>query len=168
MTMSSLMNQIVISISEVMETMFYILVQPRDGYTTVGESPLLKSNGTYGSESIESAIITFHGTFSGTIALIVPENLLIIMTENFMGEKRQNLTDEHLEGTLKEALNMLAGNTFSKIDSELSFCLGVPEINTASIVSIAKEMGSYSKSPLIVIDTIDSSMEIIVHIDKTL
>ncbi|MBF0302577.1 MAG: chemotaxis protein CheX [Desulfamplus sp.] len=176
MTMTNLMTQIVISISEVMETMFYIPVEPRDGYITIGESELFadvsgilkysnRNNSISGSDTIHAAIITFHGNFSGTISLIVPENLLMIMTENFMGEKRENLTSDHLEGTLKETLNMLAGNTFSKVDSELSFCLGVPEIYTSSLINSTKKGGAYFNNPLLVIDTMDGAMGVTVNIE---
>lgn len=159
MTMNNLIIQIMVSISEVMETMFYIPVEPRDGYTTAGISDLAKSG------RVESATITFHGLFSGTIDLIVPESLLIIMAENFMGESRQNLTEEHLKGTLQEALNMVAGNTFSKIDSKSSFCLGVPEINTDA----ARDISGGNTEPcfntsLLLVDTLDGPMGIKVHV----
>ncbi|MBF0210795.1 MAG: chemotaxis protein CheX [Desulfamplus sp.] len=169
--MTNLMTQIAISISEVMETMFYIPVEPRSGYTTLYESDLIADSQLNSKASssnlnnIESAKITFHGTFSGEIVLIAPENLLVIMTENFMGEERDNLTSEHIEGTLKEALNMLAGNTFSKLDSQSSFGLGVPDINTSDILQKDSKKNSYSKEPLIVIDTMDGIMGIIARIE---
>lgn len=176
MTMANLMTQIAISISEVMETMFYIPVEPRDCLTTIGGSHLFadasgrssaSGNGISRSGRIQAATITFHGTFSGAISLIVPENLLMIMTENFMGEKRQNLNRDHFDGTLKEALNMLAGNTFSKIDSESSFCLGVPDINTSAISKGIETGGEYANVPLLVIDTMDGQMGIAVHVKQT-
>jgi len=160
MIMTNLMTQITVSISEVMETMFYITVEPRDGNITIETSGLLESG------KIEAATITFHGIFSGTIALIIPVNLLIIMAENFMGERRQYLTEEHLEGTLKEALNMLAGNAFSKIDSRSSFCLGVPEIKRAAIKEISGEKtGPCCNTALLVVDTLDGSMGIQVNVN---
>lgn len=178
MTMTNLMTQIAISISEVMETMFYIPVEPRNGYTTICESGLFLDNLDHPehfksifksgkrvaeADNIQAATITFHGTFSGEICLIVPEKLLVVMTENFMGEERRHLTDEHLDGTLKETLNMLAGNTFSKIDTESSFCLGVPETNTSAITSSDKK-GWYANSPLLLVDTMDGLMGITVNI----
>lgn len=175
MTMNNLMTQIAISISEVMETMFYIPVEPRDSYTTIGKSGLFTDRAAVSSpynpvitpEKIKSAIITFHGiAFSGTIGLIVPENLLMIMTENFMGENRQHLSVDHLEGTLKEALNMLAGNTFSKIDDKSSFGLGVPEINTAEVLNRIKESGEYSNTPLLVVETMNGRIGIAADVEQ--
>lgn len=153
MTVSNLITQIMISISEVMETMFYIPVEPQETQTTFEESGMTESG------NMKAATITFRGIFSGTIDLIVPETLLIIMTENFMGEKKEHLTQEHLDGTLKEGLNMLAGNTFSKIDKKSSFCLGVPKINTSAINDKA-----YLNKPLFVIDTMDGSMGIVLNL----
>ncbi len=151
MTMANLMNQIVISISEVMETMFYIPVEPREEETTVSDFSLSDEG------DIQVATITFHGGFSGFISLIIPENLLTMMTENFMGEDRDNLTYEHLEGTLKEALNMVAGNTFSKIDNQTSFGLGVPQI-------ISKTAVSKISGKMVVVDTMDGPIGIAVHL----
>lgn len=160
MIMNNLMTQITVSISEVMETMFYIPVEPRDGNITIEDSGLLES------VRAEAATITFHGSFSGTIDLIIPETLLIIMAENFMGESRHHLTEEHLEGTLKETLNMLAGNTFSKIDNRSSFCLGIPEIKRSGI----KENSERKEAPscntnMLVVDTLDGPMGIKVHVN---
>ncbi|MBF0257465.1 MAG: chemotaxis protein CheX [Desulfamplus sp.] len=161
--MNNLIIQIMISISEVMETMFYIPVEPRDGLIAFEES------GLPGPDRLEAATITFHGMFSGTIELIIPSSLLMIMTENFMGEKRQHLTQKHLEGTLKETLNMLAGNTFSKVDSQSSFCLGVPELNTSAIKNIDASREHESRihytAPLFVVDTLDGPMGIKVNVN---
>ncbi|MBF0377589.1 MAG: chemotaxis protein CheX [Desulfamplus sp.] len=153
MTMSNLMSQIVISISEVMETMFYIPVEPREEETTVSEFSLSEA------KDVQVATITFHGAFSGLISLIIPDNVLIMMTENFMGEDRDNLTYDHLEGTIKEALNMVAGNTFSKIDSETSFGLGVPQI-------ISKTAVSKISGKMVVVDTMDGPIGIAVYLTK--
>ncbi|MBF0468880.1 MAG: chemotaxis protein CheX [Desulfamplus sp.] len=153
-----------ISISEVMETMFYVPVEPRHDPVTFQRSGLPESG------RVETATIAFSGILSGTIDLMIPASLLLVMTENFMGENRQHLTQEHLEGTLKETLNMLAGNTFSKIDGKTSFCLGVPEISTPSIknkkdVSGQREARVHSSTPLFVVDTLNGPMGIKINVN---
>ena len=77
---------------------------------------------------MKTAAITFSGNFSGTIFLGIPEPLLRTMTENLMGEDIDTLTPEHVDGTLKEALNMIAGSALTRVDKTAYMGLGIPEI----------------------------------------
>ncbi len=179
MDMKALMAQMMISISEVMETMFYLPVEQRDIES-------IETSGFLDAEEIQACKITFAGSFSGRIYLLLPAPLLLIMTENFMGESPEHLTAEYLSGTLQETLNMLAGNTFSKIDPTSSFSLGVPEISetfideicspdthsvktdSAKTDSSTKQNSSarknYSENSII-IDTMDGPMAVSVQLD---
>ncbi len=114
-----LMTQMMNAISEVMETMFFLPLEPVEGENV---NDLLKA------DDLVLCGIGFKGTFSGSMYLLLRRPTLLEMTENFMGEDQDVLTQEHLEGTLKETLNMIAGNTFSKLDSHSSFALSLPEI----------------------------------------
>ena len=72
-----------------------------------------------------------------------------------------DISTEHLSGTLKETLNMIAGNTFSKVDQSSSFCLGVPEIYEDHIHDFFKKktISKQNSSPKsIIIDIMDGFM----------
>jgi CheY-specific phosphatase CheX len=58
----------------------------------------------------------------------VPDKLILEMTVNFMGLDRNDITEEHSSGTIKEAINMLAGSTLSAFDDTVVFDLSIPKI----------------------------------------
>ena len=123
----TLMNQVTNSIFEVMETMFYITAEekkdvPQDKFSL------------FNLDSLKAGRISCSGKFSGAIFLLMPSNVLISMTHNFLGEDKEQLSDDLIEGTLKEALNMIAGNALTKMDEQSYTGLGIPElINPADI-----------------------------------
>ncbi len=117
---TQLMTQVTNSIFEVMETMFFLTLEKQK--QPVPETP--------SSDQTKTAAITFSGDFSGTIFLGIPEPLLRTMTENLMGEDINTLTQDHVDGTLKEALNMIAGSALTRVDDKAYMGLGIPEIVT--------------------------------------
>lgn len=119
--MKHLITQMIVSISEVMETMFYLPIEHNNQVT-------IESSGIIDSKDLNVCSITFSGNYAGNLYLLMPTSVLQIMATNFLGEEPETLSEPHLSGTMKEALNMIAGNTFSKIDADTSFGLGVPEI----------------------------------------
>ena len=72
--------------------------------------------------------IYFKSDFSGWFLLHIPEELLLTITENFLGRNRHKITKKELNGTIKEITNMIAGNTFSNFDEQNVFQLGLPKI----------------------------------------
>ncbi|MCP3939900.1 MAG: chemotaxis protein CheX [Desulfobacteraceae bacterium] len=118
-----LIQQVTNSIFEVMETMFFLTVEEQQK-----SDPPLQAQPV--SEEIKACSIKFSGSFSGTIFLEIPMELLKTMTENFMGQDLSPLSEEYMEGTLKEALNMIAGNTLTQIDKTSYMGLGIPDITT--------------------------------------
>lgn len=116
---TELMNQVTISIFEVMETMFFLTLEK------------IKSPPAELPEPLKTSSITFSGAFSGTIFLGIPESLLRTMTENLLGQDIGSLTQAHVDGTLKEALNMIAGSALTKVDDTAYMGLGIPEIVAA-------------------------------------
>ena len=113
---TKMMNQVTHSIFEVMETMFFLTLEERE------------NNEDIDTGNMKTAAVTFSGSFSGTISLSIPQDLLIVMTENFMGEDMKALSAEHVDGTLKEALNMIAGSALTLLDNTAYMGLGIPEI----------------------------------------
>jgi len=115
------------SISEVLETMFFMTIDLNENATA---DELLKDRGT---PPIISRI-GFRGKLTGFFIFMVPENILNTMTETFMGLDVDAVTETHLQGTVLEAINMIAGNTFSNLDDQAVFDLDIPELidmNTA-------------------------------------
>ena len=110
-----LMRHVTDSIFEVMETMFFMTLEE------------VKTQADLPRDRVASAI-SFSGKLAGTIYLEIPRSLLKTMTENFMGQDMDSLSQEYSDGTLKEALNMIAGSALTKVDPEDYMGLGIPEI----------------------------------------
>ncbi len=140
--MKNLMEVMKISISEVLETMFYLAIEFPDDLSP-DKLEAIKKNITMGCK------LNVTGSVSASFMLFIPDSLLLDMTQGFMGEDEENCTKEYLEGTLKETLNMIAGNALKSLETEESPDLHIPEIIEIS------EMGSGS---LIIIETTDGTM----------
>jgi Chemotaxis phosphatase CheX len=140
--MKNLMTTVMTSISEVLETMFYLPVEFREALA-VDEIEAIKKGIKTGCE------LKVSGSFAGTFQLFIPNPLLLNMTQNFMGEDPEDCTKEYQEGTLKEALNMIIGNTLKSMDTETPPDLDIPEIIDIS----GMDTGS-----VIAIETIDGTM----------
>lgn len=111
-----LMTQVTSSIFEVMETMFFLTLEEQGDSDNIGK------------KALKTSAISFSGAFSGTIFLSIPEPLLQNMTQDFLGQNIDTLTDEHVDGTLKEALNMIAGSALTRVDNTAYMGLGIPQI----------------------------------------
>jgi CheY-specific phosphatase CheX len=110
-----------------METMFFMPVEIKEEVESLGGS-------INQYEPDMACRLEFTGDYSGTVILVIPEQLLEEMAENFMGESKEDLTKEHLSGILTESLNMICGNGLKNIESKEPFELGIPEIiNTKEI-----------------------------------
>lgn len=143
--MRKMTEQTATSTFEVMETMFFLPVE-QNSRISVEES------GLCGPDGIRAAGISFSGTVSGQIRIFVPETLLRMMAENFMGLNAEEVTEEDTAGTITEALNMIAGNALRKVDDRFSSHLGLPEPVDPSELRKAR-------SPLI-FETIDGRLAV--------
>jgi len=116
----TLMTAMKDSIFNVLETMFFLSVDI-DEKLTVPQSSLLSSGKILGCR------LPFTGASRVVFYFFIPEFLLADITENFVGEDKSSLTEEHLKGTLNEILNMVAGSTFAQYDELIEVKLGIPE-----------------------------------------
>ncbi len=116
-----LMKAMTTSISEVLETMFYLPIE-------IGDESTLSQSGMDMDVPNLACQLKFTGDFSGNFTLVIPKNLLEEITEDFMGESRDSLGEEHLSGTLTEILNMICGNALKKIKSKTPFDLDIPRV----------------------------------------
>lgn len=152
--MKTLMTAMMHSISDVMETMFYLPVEFGKEAVTLAQSGMDKHKDILASQ------LSFSGDSSGRVVLVIPRNLLSEMTENFMGESREDLEEDHLLGTLTETLNMVCGNALSRLDSKLPFELGLPKVIDASKMP-ASEVFT-------IVETIQSMMAVCVKEDGSM
>jgi len=107
------------SIFKVMETMFSLPVEEQ-------KKTIAPLQAQASIEGIKAACITFSGAFSGTIFLEISLNLLKTMTKTFLGQSVTHLSEAYMEETLKEALNMIAGDALTQINATTG--LGLPKI----------------------------------------
>ena len=108
------------SISNVLETMFFLPLE----FSSLESAEALR-----GGERAQmvAASLKFSGPFSGVFYLYLPANMAGYLTSKFLGQKEENITHEQVEETVKEILNMIAGDTFNKLDDHATFNLGIPE-----------------------------------------
>lgn len=140
------MTAMTTSISEVLETMcFMSLNLPAD--KTCDDFFKEASGKVFGCE------IGFSGKVNGKMQIFMPDRLIRTVTENFMGQDPDSIEESLLEGTLKEVINMAAGNTFSIYDSNEVFNLSIPEMieGSAPVKTGGEELSLY-------IETMDGNM----------
>lgn len=123
--MKTIMTAMKTSISEVMETMFFLPVE------FVDEPATKQIKALKGKES-KACRLDFSGDCSGSVFLLTPRQLLMEMAENFMGESGGSIGEMLLDGTLAEAVNMMAGNALRKVKSAVPFELGIPKLVSAT------------------------------------
>jgi len=109
------------SISEVLEKMFFLTL---DFQEAADEHEFLDS---YSGDILVSRL-DFSGPFSGFFELLIPERLAILMAADFMGSNEDNVSQDQVYDTVKEIINMVAGNTFSNLDRQTPMNLDIPEM----------------------------------------
>jgi CheY-specific phosphatase CheX len=107
------------AISEVMETMFFLPVQFLDGPEPLGEWLSVE-------KKVMEALIEFEGARAGRVFLLVPHPALKEMAANFLGLEEEEVSEEHAEDTLKEAINMMTGRMLSMLSREGGCALLIP------------------------------------------
>ena len=115
------------SISEIFETMFFMPLEYEEhkgieDLVTGIEEPLIGAN------------IGFSGPFIGRLAILLPQGLARELTFNFLGEDESAVTEDMVDGTIKEILNMLAGKMLSLYDPSLVFNLEIPQMTDISLI----------------------------------
>jgi len=109
------------SISEVLETMFFL---PLEVSETETDAPLFRIP----PEKLTSARLEFQGVFQGEAFFLIPHTLATSLTADFMGRESSEIDPDDVQGTLKELLNMICGKALSLLDPKQIFKLGIPEI----------------------------------------
>ena len=140
------------SISEVLEKMFFL---PLD-FSEAGTPGELW--GDPEAADLLAVRLPFEGPFSGSLVFLIPRGLGFDMTADFMGVEKEEVPLEHVEQTAKEILNMIAGSTFSRLDDQAVFELGIPETVPAQG---ALSGGSNGKELFVGVDTLESRIGLV-------
>ena len=109
------------SISDVLETMFFLSLDFSD------DLDLLELWNTE-KDPIIAAKLSFNGPLCGYAVFCIPKKSALSITADFMGEDEQEISEDQINETVKEIINMIIGNTFSLYDPDVVFDLGVPEL----------------------------------------
>lgn len=109
------------AISNVLGTMFFQLIQINDGNYSL-------QDWFSDTHLLVGATISFHGPSTGSFYLILPAAMVARITANFLGIEEKAINEEQKKDVVKEALNMIAGNTLSFSDKEGVLRLGIPEL----------------------------------------
>lgn len=136
------------SISDVLETMFFLSLDFFHNDADIRE--LWRTE----KDQILAAKLTFSGPLSGYAVFCIPKKSALSITADFMGKDEQEISDDQIDGTVKEIINMIIGNTFSRYDPDVVFDLGVPEL--VAFNTFIKELSDSEKRFSIVIETLQN------------
>jgi len=98
--------------------------------------------------------LNFSGPLSGYAIFCIPKKSALSITANFMGKDKEEISDDQINDTVKEIINMTIGNTFSTYDPDVVFDLGVPEL--VAFNDFLKELSDAEKRFSIVIETLEN------------
>jgi chemotaxis protein CheY-P-specific phosphatase CheC len=146
------MPKVTNSIFEVLETMFYFTVEEKKR-TAPDVTALIDL------KNPRACKITFSGKQSGAMYLLLPQDVLDAMTRNFLGENEEHLPEEMTDGTLKEALNMIAGSALTQFDEESYMGLGIPEMVDPGTITFDDDAVVFNSEQGVIVSCVD--------IDKT-
>ncbi len=137
------------SISEVLETMFFLPlefpdeVNPQEMWGAQKEEPVVGK-------------LTFSGPVAGELLFFIPKDLAVSLTGSFLGEDEASISEDNITETVKELTNMIAGSTFANYDDQSVFDLGIPDVVD---FDEAKRKGSNSGEEIFIpIDTLDDRL----------
>lgn len=149
MVREALISAMKSSISDVLETMFFLSLEFEDD---------VKAEEYWNSEKDEIVVtkLNFNGLFSGFFIFIIPNELALSLTANFMGEDEENIHQDQVGDTVKEILNMIAGNIFSNFDDQVVFDLDIPEL--IHFDEVGRTLPGTDEEILILIKTLDSRL----------
>ena len=149
MTREVLISAMKRSISDVLETMFFLPLEFAEN---------AENEEFWDSEKDELVVtkLNFRGPFSGFFIFIIPDELALFLTASFMGEDEESVTEDHIAGTVKEILNMIAGNIFSTLDNQIVFDLDIPEL--IPLDEVGRTLPGTDEEISILIETLDSRL----------
>ena len=135
------------SISDVLETMFFLSL---DYPHNISINELWST----GKDQILASTLNFDGPFSGNTVFCIPKKIALSITANFLGKDEKEISDDQMNGTVQEIINMSIGNTFSIYDPDAVFNLEIPEM--VKFDDFLKNLSDSEKTISIVIETLEN------------
>jgi CheY-specific phosphatase CheX len=139
------------SISDVLETMFFLPIDASDAEKIEDLWPADQAG-------MLAARLNYKGPIRGHCVLYMPEKLAIDITADFLGEESAGLADDQAHGTVKEIINMIVGNTFGLLDPQAVFDLDIP-----SLVSFSENYAGDAQAGqeiFLALDTLENQLAI--------
>ncbi len=112
-------------ISEVLETMFFIFLEPKSG-------ALPKS-----ADFIGAGVVIKGSDFSCELEFLAQSRLLQQIAADFMGLDQEVVNLAQRQDVLKEIGNMVAGNLVNICDPEVRLELGIPTVLGDSLTAVS-------------------------------
>ena len=139
------------SISEVLETMFFLPLEFA-GNTKPGE--------LWDSDRGEIIVskLNFTGPFAGYFVLFVPKELALSLAASFLGKDEASISQDHVAQTVKEIINMIAGSTFGIFDDQSVFDLDIPEL--VRFAELRKDHSDSKGGIFIAVNTLESRLAV--------
>ncbi|RJR33549.1 MAG: chemotaxis protein CheX [Desulfobacteraceae bacterium] len=137
------------SISEVLEKMFFMPVD-------FPGTPEQEWADLCRPKKFMVAKLAFNGPFSGQFLFFIPEEMTSSLAAGFLGQDEQHVTVEHRADTVKEIVNMIAGNMFCILDNNALFNLEIPVMIEGADMEAA--FSGSSGGIFLPVQTVDSSL----------
>lgn len=128
MEKATMIKAMKVSISNVLETMFYQMVQ------IVDDDCGLQTWFAH-SQSLLGATLNFSGPSAGSFYILIPVDVANEITANFLGLDAGEIDAGQRTDTVKEALNMVSGGMLSIFDPKGAYKLEIPEMMTEDDLS---------------------------------
>jgi hypothetical protein len=157
MEKETLMKNLRDAISDVMETMFFQLVQVSDVDGTIQEW-------FSRDQCLLGATLTFDGPLTGSLYLLMPAEMVDAMTCDFLGLEKDTRNEDQKRDMIKEALNMIGGRAFSMSDRTGAYQIGIPALLEESALT-HKRLGDL-ESENIFIETENHNLAISIVFDR--
>ncbi len=156
MEKAAMMQAMKASISNVLETMFYQMVQ------IVDEDCSLQAWFDPG-RSLLGATLNFAGPSEGRFYVIIPIEVANEITANFLGLDAGEIDAGQRTDTVKEALNMVSGGMLAIFDPKGAYKLGIPEMMTDDDLSHDKLKDLHGD--VILLETVDNRLAAAITMD---
>jgi CheY-specific phosphatase CheX len=156
MEKATMMQAMKASISNVLETMFYQMVQIVDDDCSL--QAWFAQN-----RSLLGATLNFAGPSEGMFYVIIPIEVANEITANFLGLDAGEIDAGQRTDTVKEALNMISGGMLAIFDPKGAFKLGIPEMMTDDDLSHDKLKDLHGD--VILLETVDNRLAAAITVD---
>jgi len=155
----NLMTAMKTSISNVLETMFFLPLEflekavEAEAFLNAGKNEMLVVK------------LNYKGPFAGCFVLFIPGGLARSFAVDFLGTDDESISMDQVGEVAKEIVNMIAGGTFSHYDDSAVFQLDIPE--TVSFKKVIKNDSGAQKEIFVGVETLEDRMGLKIVVGKS-